>query len=77
MYQVERLGDDGAHVEFRKGLVDSVGTVQYFCKSFKTKVRTCKEQGRVVGGWESIRNTTAESVVGKKVVQCGAPSKFK
>ncbi|CAB1103133.1 unnamed protein product [Ectocarpus sp. CCAP 1310/34] len=76
-WKVERLGDDGTRDEFQKGLAGSVESFRKLLRSVEDGQVDVQAAGdRVIEGWESIVNATAERVVGKKVVRCGVSVKW-
>ncbi|CAB1110306.1 unnamed protein product [Ectocarpus sp. CCAP 1310/34] len=76
-WKVERLGDDGTRDEFQKGLAGSVESFRKLLRSVEDGQVDVQTAGdRVIEGWESIVNATAERVVGRKVVRCGVSVKW-
>ncbi|CAB1119768.1 unnamed protein product [Ectocarpus sp. CCAP 1310/34] len=76
-WKVERLGDDGTRDEFQKGLAGSVESFRKLLRSVEDGQVDVQAAGdRVIEGWESIVNATAERVVGTKVVRCGVSVKW-
>ncbi|CAB1112777.1 unnamed protein product [Ectocarpus sp. CCAP 1310/34] len=76
-WKVERLGDDGTRDEFQKGLAGSVESFRKLLRSVEDGQVDVQTAGdRVIEGWESIVNATAERIVGRKVVRCGVSVKW-